>query len=209
MDFTSTLLSILSIHLMASISPGPDFVVVSQRALFQGRKAGMICGLGVCVGLVFHITYSVIGLTTAMSNSALLTQAIGFLGGCYLIFLGYSSIKASFLQGTEISHNKKNYISEKSAFLSGFTVNIFNPKAAVYFISLFSMVTVSSMEVGKILLIALLIILVQMAWYLIFVFIITIPAFKVKFDSKIHFIERLLGILMLMMGAYMLYALIP
>lgn len=204
MDFATALVSILTIHLMASISPGPDFVVVSQKTLLQGRRAGIICGVGVCVGLLVHIGYSVAGLTATLEHSVWLTQGIGIFGGSYLVFLGYKSIKGSYSASTAPSIEKENENTGSSAFWSGLIVNIFNPKAAIYFISLFSIIISSSMGPEKLLLVIVSIIAVQMAWYLTFIFIVTIPSIRVKFDSKVYLIDRILGALMLMMGLYMI-----
>ncbi|WP_188009115.1 LysE family translocator [Grimontia hollisae] len=204
MDFATALVSILTIHLMASISPGPDFVVVSQKTLLQGRRAGIICGVGVCVGLLVHIGYSVAGLTATLEHSVWLTQGIGIFGGSYLVFLGYKSIKGSYSASTAPSIEKENENTGSSAFWSGLIVNIFNPKAAIYFISLFSIIISPSMGPEKLLLVIVSIIAVQMAWYLTFIFIVTIPSIRVKFDSKVYLIDRILGALMLMMGLYMI-----
>ncbi|SJL83418.1 LysE family translocator [Vibrio palustris] len=203
MGFTSALLSILAIHLMASISPGPDFVVVSQKTLFQGRKAGILCGSGVCIGLLFHMSYSLSGLATILAHSTLFSQGIGILGGSYLIYLGYKSIKNSF--------SKKNIVndtiytnSKSSAFLSGLIVNILNPKAAIYFISLFSIIIKPSMNIEQLILIVISIMAVQMAWYLTFIYLVTVPMFKEKFDNNVYLIDRILGSLMSIMGLYMI-----
>lgn len=204
MDFSTALVSILTIHLMASISPGPDFVVVSQKTLLRGRRAGIVCGFGVCVGLLVHIGYSVAGLTAALEHSAWLTQGIGIFGGSYLVFLGYKSIKGSYSANMSPSNERENKTTGSSAFWSGLIVNIFNPKAAIYFISLFSMIISPSMSAEKLLLVIVSIIAVQMAWYLTFIFIVTIPSIRVKFDSKVYLIDRILGALMLMMGLYMI-----
>ena len=203
MEFTAALLSILTIHLMASISPGPDFAVVSQTTLLKGRKAGVICGIGVCVGILFHISYSLTGLAVILHNSRFLTQMIGLVGGGYLMYLGYKSIKGSFLKSSHLSNLDNKNTTSTSAFFSGLMVNVFNPKAAIYFISLFSVVVSPSMEVEKLFLIITLIISVQMSWYFTFIFIVTLPRVKLLFDSKVYLIDRLLGGLMLLMGIYM------
>ncbi|GAL14577.1 threonine efflux protein [Vibrio astriarenae] len=203
MDFVTALLSILAIHLMASISPGPDFVVVSQKTLLQGRKAGIFCGMGVCVGLLVHIGYSVTGLTTALAHSEYISQWIGFCGGGYLVFLGSKSIKSSFTKHEAIVVNEGSENTLRSAFWRGLIVNIFNPKAAIYFISLFSIIISPSISTARLLLVVISIITVQMAWYLTFIFFVTTPAVKEKFDSYVHLVDRSLGILMVLMGLYM------
>ena len=204
MDFTTALISILTIHMMASISPGPDFVVVSQRTFKNGRRAGVMCGLGVCAGLLVHISYSVIGLSSAFNHSDVLMKVIGILGGTYLVYLGYKSFASSYKEKAVSTSNEERKRVSSSAFFSGLLVNIFNPKAAVYFLSLFSVVISPSIGADKIILVTLLIIAVQMTWYLTFIFFVTIPRVKVVFDKYVHMIDRVLGVLMAMMGAYML-----
>lgn len=203
MDFETALFSILTIHLMASISPGPDFVVVSQKTLLHGRRAGIFCGIGVCVGLLVHIGYSVAGLTTALAHSEYVSQWIGFFGGSYLVFLGSKSIKGSFTMHETIVMSEGSKPASRSAFWNGLVVNIFNPKAAIYFISLFSIIISPTMSTAKLLCVVISIIAVQMAWYLTFIFLVTIPVVKVKFDSKVHLVDRSLGMFMVLMGLYM------
>ena len=52
------LLIITSIHLLAAAAPGPDFVLVSQQTLANGKRAGLLCSLGIALGLSVHIIYS-------------------------------------------------------------------------------------------------------------------------------------------------------
>lgn len=203
MSFTTALLSIMLIHLMASIYPGPDFVVVSQKTLFYGRKTGIFCGLGVCVGLLFHMSYSLAGLATVLKHSKHATQIIGICGGCYLIFLGYKAIKSSLSKQTKGHPKEEITQTAHSAFWNGLIVNVLNPKAAIYFISLFSIVISPTLSIYKILLVIATILIVQMSWYLIFVFVVTIPSIRSKFFSKIYFIDRIFEIFMTIMGIYL------
>lgn len=203
MDFTTALLSILTIHLLASISPGPDFVVVSQNTLSHGRKQGLLCGIGVCTGILFHISYSVTGLAVAIQHSNNLIRYIGIFGGCYLIFLGYKSIKSSINNKTHLTEISFSSTKSKSAFWSGFIVNIFNPKAAIYFVSLFSLFISTELSIGRLIIIVTLIITVQMSWYFTFIYLITIPKVRNVLEKKIHYIDRFLGLLLILMGGYM------
>ena len=45
MDLAQGLLIITSVHLLAAASPGPDFVLVSQQTLSNGKRAGLLCSL--------------------------------------------------------------------------------------------------------------------------------------------------------------------
>ena len=71
MDLWQGLLLISSIHLLAAASPGPDFVMVSQQTLSNGRKAGFLCSLGIALGLSVHILYSSFGLAAVIVGESL------------------------------------------------------------------------------------------------------------------------------------------
>lgn len=204
MNFTATLISILTIHLMAAISPGPDFIVVSKNTLLFGRKQGMLCGAGVCTGIIFHIIASVLGLSIALQASQNIMQYISILGGIYLIFLGYKSIKHSITNTHLIISNTNSDTKSNSAFWNGFIVNILNPKAIVYFISLFSIVISTDLNLDQLIIITILIVSIQMGWYITFIYIVTIPRIRKAFENKVHYIERTLGFLLIALGIYML-----
>ena len=49
MDYTSSLATIAGVVLLGCLSPGPNFLVVTSRALTMSRQAGMLAGLGVAL----------------------------------------------------------------------------------------------------------------------------------------------------------------
>ena len=61
-----------------------------------------------------------------------MTCVIEISGGAYLIYLAFSLIKASNNNQKEVSENLK-----KRFFLTGFIMNISNPKVSLFFISFF------------------------------------------------------------------------
>ena len=62
MDFWHGFWVITSIHLLAAVLPGSDFVFVSQQTLACERRARLVCALGIALGLGVHIAYSALGL---------------------------------------------------------------------------------------------------------------------------------------------------
>lgn len=70
MEFWHGFLLITGVHLLGAISPGPDFVFVSQQALSQGKRIGLISSLGVALGLGVHILYSVLGMAALIASAA-------------------------------------------------------------------------------------------------------------------------------------------
>jgi len=94
MELLQGLLLISSIHLLAAASPGPDFILVSQQTLNHGKKAGLMCSIGIALGLSIHIVYSALGLAAIIANSSTTLWVIKVLGGSYLLYLGYQGIRA-------------------------------------------------------------------------------------------------------------------
>ncbi len=92
MDLMESLLALTVIHFIATVSPGPEFMLISREALAHGRRAGFICLAGTVTGLTIHISYSAFGLAAVISNSPGALLAIQLFGGGYLIYLGITAL---------------------------------------------------------------------------------------------------------------------
>ena len=90
MDLAQGLLLITSVHLLAAASPGPDFVLGSQQTLCNGKRAGLLCSMGIALGLSVHILYCAFGLAALIANSSSALWIVRLLGGSYLVYLGIS-----------------------------------------------------------------------------------------------------------------------
>lgn len=127
------------IHLLAVISPGPDFILCARNSLTYSRKIGVWTAVGFGLGICVHIFYSLAGLALVISQSILLFNAIKLLGAGYLIYIGIKSL-FSKSASIEIEKGEKGKLSTLSAIKMGFLTNVLNPKATLLFLSLFTMV---------------------------------------------------------------------
>ena len=237
MEFWHGFLLITSVHLLAAASPGPDFVLVSQQTLAKGRRTGLICSLGITLGLAIHITYSVLGLATVIAHSQPLLTAIKWLGGSYLIYLGWQGIQAKpkkpadltnsenatdssahvspdtlAKQKTLITHtalsdkaisNKKpptDTDSTASILRREFFCNVFNPKAPVYFVAIFTLVLSPDIPLWQLAIYGVWMMVLQMAWFSTVVMLLSIPAIHRRFQRFEHWIDRVLGTAMIILG---------
>jgi threonine/homoserine/homoserine lactone efflux protein len=85
------------------------------------------------MGLLIHISASVIGLSVLLSKSIIAFEIIKWMGAAYLIYLGIRSILAKAKVPDQKFHNKG--VSQKRLLLQGFLTNVFNPKVALFFLS--------------------------------------------------------------------------
>jgi len=138
MDILLFVGSILTVHILAVMSPGPDFVVAVNNSLLYSRKTGIWTSLGFGLGILVHIFYCIAGLAVIISKSVILFNIIKFFGAAYIFYLGLMSIIS---KRTKIDVNKEKRtkdISILKAIKIGFLTNVLNPKATLYFLGIFT-----------------------------------------------------------------------
>jgi len=147
MEYLALIGTVTIIHLLAVISPGPDFIMACRNSLIYSRKTGIWTAVGFGGGIAVHILYSLASLALIISKSILiisksilLFNAIKYLGAGYLIYIGLKSFlsKSSKIELGE--HHKKEDITPLAAVKIGFLTNVLNPKATLFFLSLFTLV---------------------------------------------------------------------
>ena len=201
MEFWHGFLLITGIHLLAAASPGPDFIFVSQQTLSRGRRAGLVCALGIALGLGIHIAYSVLGMAVLSAQAAWLLTAIKIIGGAYLVWLGIQGLRAKAKkETTEIRKTKAAPQSLPKTLWKGFLCNALNPKAPVYFVSVFTMVLSPEMPLWQLAAYGTWMMVLQFAWFAVVAFLLSIPAVNNCFQKAGHWIDRVLGAVMVGLG---------
>ena len=79
MDFLPQLSTLAGVVVLACMSPGPDFVAVTSRALVS-RKAGIGVALGITVAVAVWATLAIAGLGVLLARVAWLYEAIRLVG---------------------------------------------------------------------------------------------------------------------------------
>jgi threonine efflux protein len=138
------LLSLALIHFFALISPGPDFFFVTQSAIRQSRSHALFAALGISLSILVWSVCALSGLHFLFQKMAWLQQVLMTLGGIYLLYLGYLMLKSVFkVQTSDAPHIQKtvrvNSDSHLKLLRQGFLTNMANPKALVYFSSVFAL----------------------------------------------------------------------
>jgi RhtB (resistance to homoserine/threonine) family protein len=134
-------LTVALIHLLAVASPGPDFAVVVRESVAHGRKAGTWTAAGVGTAIFLHVGYSLLGIGLIVSQSIVLFNALKWAAAAYLLYIGIKAIRARpapvASAAVDVAPSQR---SARGAFTSGFVTNGLNPKATLFFLSLFTVV---------------------------------------------------------------------
>ncbi len=129
------------IHLLAVASPGPDFAIVVRESVAHGRRAGVFCALGVGTGIFVHVAYSLLGIGLIVSQSIVLFNALKWLAAAYLLYIGFKALRAQpAAPGAVQEQAAAPARTPRGAFVTGFVTNGLNPKATLFFLSLFTVV---------------------------------------------------------------------
>lgn len=204
MDLLQSFITITAIHILAAASPGPDFVMVSQQSLTNGRRAGVLCSLGIALGLSVHIIYSSIGMAALVSESAYVLSVLKLLAAFYLIYLGIKGLRSKpvTVEAADVTGAKR--LSSLKLVSLGFVCNALNPKAPLYFLSVFTLVLSPQMPAYQLFLMGAWMMIVQFSWFSLVALLLSKPAVKNKFRAVGHWVDRTMGMIMLAFGLRLL-----
>ena len=129
----STLFAFLGAAMILTIMPGPDNLFVLAQSITQDKKAGIATSLGLCTGLLVHISAAVLGISAIIYQSTIIFTIVKFAGAAYLLYLAWQSFRAKGDPFTLQQQNTQAYIE---LYKKGILMNILNPKVSLFFLAL-------------------------------------------------------------------------
>jgi RhtB (resistance to homoserine/threonine) family protein len=205
LDYLPSILALTGIQLVGVISPGPDFAVVVRNSLIYSRKTGVLTAIGVAFGILVHLAYILLGLGIVISKTVWLFHLIKYLGAGYLIYIGIKGLRAregAFAYGN-IRHRKD--ISPGAALRAGFLTNALNAKCMLFFLSILSAFLTPN-EPGVIIAIyGGIIFFSTLIWFIIVAMCFSNEHLRHFFNDFRHWVERVTGGLLLLLGIRMLF----
>jgi RhtB (resistance to homoserine/threonine) family protein len=213
MEYLHEFLIIASIHLLAVMSPGPDFVMIVKNSLVYNKKTGVFSALGLSLGICVHILYCLLGIGLIISKSIVLFSAIKFIGAGYLIFIGYKSLRAKSQivsesinlpcrqTGRHATQQAGNIeLSVLEAIKQGFLTNVFNPKATLFFLAIFTQVLDPKTPLYIEIIYGLEMVFATFAWFAFVASVLSVSKIKSKFQKIQSKVEKVAGVAMILFG---------
>lgn len=200
MPYLTEFLTIAAIHLLAVMSPGPDFALISRNSLVYSRKTGIYTSIGLAMGILVHVIYSLLGIALIISKSIVLFSFIKLLGASYLIYIGYKSLRAKPIKAHQKNLSERFEMDKFAALKSGFLTNVLNPKVTLFFLSLFTQVIDPKTPLWIQVLYGLEMSLMTFLWFLFVATILSHKAIQEKFSSVHHHVERFFGAILIALG---------
>ena len=200
-------LSIVIVHFLAVVSPGPDFSIVLKQSIENGKKSGFYTSLGISIGILIHVFFCIVGIGYFISNNFFVYNVIKYLGVLYLLYIGISS----FIPKKKNIINKSNNLGYKidrylyNPFISGFLTNIFNPKATLFFLSLFIYIIDPDTSLGLQIFYGIWMCSITGIWFCFVSFLISSNYFKKIITEYSSIIDRLLGLVLIYISIKILF----
>ena len=126
--------------MLAAISPGPDFAMVTKNSIMHSRKIGIYTAAGVSSSLLIHSVYCILGLALIISKSLLTFSIIKYCGAAYLVYIGIKSLMSKREEINVQSKSSSKTITGRQAFMQGLLCNLLNPKAIMFLLAFFTIV---------------------------------------------------------------------
>lgn len=125
----------LSFSILAIADPGTGVVMTLTNSLNFGLKTSIYGIFGISLGMFIVSIIAGGGIGVVIANSNLLYFALKILGAIYLLYFGLSLIKTRNKTIDVVS--SKTSPKQKKLFIEGVSITITNPKAIIFFVSLF------------------------------------------------------------------------
>lgn len=200
MEYIPAILTVALVHLLAVISPGPDFIMIVRNSLIYSRSTGIYSAIGLGLGILVHVTYSLVGIGLLIANSIILFNAIKFLGAAYLIYIGYKSLTSKTPKLNLQNQDQKQDISKLSALRIGFITNATNPKATLFFLSLFTLVINPQTPFFIKLFMGIEMAIMTSVWFSIVAYLVSHHLVRNRISRIQHYSGKLIGVVLIGLG---------
>ncbi|GAA4030941.1 LysE family translocator [Streptomyces plumbiresistens] len=109
-----------------------------RNSYLYGRTAGTLAAVGISLGVLVHVTYTMLGVGLLVTRTPSLFTAMKLVGAAYLVFIGYKTFIAK--ARVQIDLSEGNGLSKAGALRTGFLTNALNPKTMLFVLSTYTQV---------------------------------------------------------------------
>ena len=198
--FPPEILGVLAIWLLAVVSPGPAFLVLSQLAAGRSRAAALGAALGIALGALLFASLTMFGLAVVVTQIAWLGTALRVAGAIYLVYLGLSIFAAAATPSVSPEEGASRAGDARAGVRIGLLTALTNPKAIAFFLSLFAVALPPHLSAeGQVALLAGGF-TIEIAWYVLVALTLSTQRLRALYARARKTIDRVLGSALLLLG---------
>ena len=133
MPSTQLFIAFLATTAIFSYIPGPAMLYAAAQTLARGRWSGLMAAFGIHLGCYVHVIAAAAGLSVLFHAVPIVYMAVKFAGAAYLIWMGISLFRAKARGDVVMAGIAAK--SGRRAFFESITVEVLNPKTAIFFLA--------------------------------------------------------------------------
>lgn len=198
------LIAVALFTVLAVISPGADFAMVTRSSYAFGRRAGLSAALGIALGVQVHVMYTVLGIAVIISQTPTLFLAMKVLGAGYLIYLGYKSLTNT--RRITLDGAGGSQIGGWSAFRSGFLTNALNPKTMLFVVSAYTQVVQPGSSLASSLGYGLFMSIAHWLWFSLVAVFFSSTALRQLMLERQRMVDKVIGLALLGLGVAVMFS---
>jgi threonine/homoserine/homoserine lactone efflux protein len=203
MEALALIVTAAGVHLLAVMSPGPNFAVISRNSLAYSQRSGMFTTLGVTCGVFILIASGFLGITAVIARSETAYNTLRLAGAAYLVVLGVRSLAEAGhtrVVAPDLAAAVGDGLGPAPSFRMGFITAITNPKAAIYLLAFFT--TIISVDTPLVVKLSLLFVmpLITFSWYSLMAWLFSRPRLRRRYARFERWTHVAFGVLLIALG---------
>ncbi|AWC21631.1 Threonine efflux protein [Aminobacter sp. MSH1] len=204
MQYAFEFAGLLAVFSVLMVVPGADFVMVVRQSVVHGRRAAIITSFGIGTSLLFHVSYTILGIGLIVSKSLLLFSMLKWAGAAYLVYLGIRALRADPMELTSVdaqeAADQTKEVTATRCFLMGFVTNALNPKAVLLFVPLFTAMVSHETPAAVKGVYGLLMAVVLIAWFVGVSMFFTMASVRARFVAWGRWFNKATGMIFIGLG---------
>ena len=191
------LLQVLLVQLAAIASPGPNVLLVAHASLARSRRAGLWAAAGIATGALAWATAVAAGTALLLEDAPAAQTAIRIAGGLYLLVLGVRTFRAA---ETRLEPGDAGVVAERRNWARGLLTTLSNPKAGVFYVSIFGTMVPPTVSPELRAAAVALIFANALLWHVVIALGMSTPGSRERYLRNRGWIDRLAGVVMATFG---------
>lgn len=198
-SYALALAGIGAVQLLAAMSPGPAFLIVTRVSVGESRRAALAAASGVAMATLIWAIAATLGMHVLLAEAAWLYDVLRLVGGAYLVWLAVQAWRHAD-RALPSATDDLACMSAWQAWRLGFGTNLANPKVIVFFGSIFVALFTTDTP-GWVRAVALVIVAAnETGWYVLVALLFSSRAAQAAYRRAKRWIDRVTGAVMMIFG---------
>ena len=208
MDYLPLILTVISAHFLALISPGPDFILVVRSACRNTRQRALGVALGIALANGLYIALCIIGVGAVLAHSLVLMTALKIIGALFLLYIAFHALRARREDYAFVQENVagRQSISFARECVLGLASGLSNPKNILFYLSLFTVVLTPETPLALQMALGVWMAGLIFVWDAMIILVLSRKRVRAQFGKIAFYVDKVAGTLLGLMGIRLLHS---